>query len=295
MQVEKRNFIKLFWVIFVLFPFTAQCQRSYNLAVFQYRQKDVNSFPQADSGRYKKKNNNGLYFGANLGFFFANKYNAQYYNGSGKNDLDSVINYTYNYNAIKQNLMYDFSLSELPSKMKYSPAFLVGLYFKYTIRNSAVFFQFNFSKLSTKDVFTIQYYDPYNPSIPIYKEEGIYGSEQRANIDFGYSYTFPSRDKNRPYLELGFNLNDTKFLSNKIKIEGLDFNLLNYHDSYYNIEQGGVGMGGFIGGGMELNFSESVSINPGFDLYFTKYRLGDYYQLKPNYSIFVRAILNGLL
>ena len=42
-------------------------------------------------------------------------------------------------------------------------------------------------------------------------------------------------------------------------------------------------------------FSDIVSVNPGFYIYYNKTKLGDYYKFKPNYAIFVRVVLNGLL
>ena len=251
--------------------------------------------PLLKLGKKDNDSKNGLFFGANLGFYFANKYNAQYYNGKGINSVDSVIFHPYNYTNIKQALQHDFLLSELPSNLKYSPALMIGLFFKYSFTKSAVFIQFNFSKLTTKDVFTIQYDDPYNPSIPIYKQETIYGAEQRANIDLGYSYTFSPEKNTRPYIELGVNLNNTKLIENKIKIENLDFSIINPSTTYYKFNEGGIGIGAFIGSGVELVFSDVISVNLGFIIYYNKTKLGDYYQFKPNYTLFVRVILNGLL
>lgn len=288
----------------VLFPLPANAQYCYNFN-FHNKEKSIkNIYSSADSTRHKKKNNNGFYFGANLGFYSANRYTAQYYNGSeenksGVNKVDSVFQYQNNYQDIRNVLNYDFYLPEggLPIKMKYSPAFLIGFYAKYSFKNSGIFMQFNFSKLSTKDVFTLIIEDPNNSSSdPVYKQEEISGSEHRTNIDIGYSYTFNPKKKNKPYIEFGYNLNNTKFIDNKIKIENLEYSIANNYYSYYNIKQSGIGMGAFLGGGVELNFSESVSVNPGFNLYWIKINLGKYNdKFKPNYSLFVRIILNGLL
>ncbi len=266
------------------------------LSIEGFSQKSfTTTTPLLKLGKKENDSKNGLFFGANLGFYFANKYNAQYYNGKGINSVDSVIFHPYNYTNIKQALQHDFLLSELPSNLKYSPALMIGLFFKYSFLKSAFFIQFNFSKLTTKDIFTIQYNDPFNPSIPIYKQESIHGAEQRANIDVGYSYTFSPDKKTRPYIELGVNLNNTKLIENRIKIENLDFSIINPSTSYYKFNEGGIGMGAFIGSGVELVFSDIVSVNPGFNIYYNKTKLGDYYKFKPNYAIFVRVVLNGLL
>ena len=156
--------------------------------------------------------------------------------------------------------------------------------------------QFNFSKLNAKDVITLNINNPNNfSSDPTYKQAVIYGLEQRSSIDIGYSYTFKNKNKNKPYLEFGYNLNNTKFLDNKIKIENLEYSLVSYYFTYNKIEQGGIGMGAFCGGGVEMNFNKSVFVNPGFNIHLIKTKLGDYNKIKPNYSIFIRFILNGLV
>lgn len=262
----------------------------------------------------KKKNDNGLLFGANLGIYRANRYSAQYYNGSQhynnnpKNVIESTIfDFPQNYENIKQKLnVPDFSVSELPAKMNYSYSFMFGIFFKYCIKNSGIFAQFNFAKLTAKDVFTISVKDPLNPDIPKYMPESVYGSEQRTNIDIGYYHTFSPDESTRPYMELGVNINNTKFLYNRINIEGLEYSIADPFAAYHILNQGGIGYGGFAGAGVELVFKESISVNPGFDLYYSKTKLGyensDGYtntnayfnKYKLHYCIFVRTILNGL-
>jgi len=272
-------------------------QCSYQIPIFKTEKLNKANYLLHDSLKHKKKNNDGIYFGINFGAYFANRYTAQYYNGSGVNRLnDSLLHSINNYQNIKTALSSDsFALGELPAKMKYSPALMIGLFLKYDLKNSAIIIQFNFSKLHAKDVFTINCLDPYNPSIPIQKEEGITGSEQRTNIDIGYCYTFNPKKNYRPYFEFGFNLNNTKWVDNNIKIESVELSLENQKLAYYNINQGGIGIGAFLGGGINMIFNESIAITPGFEMYLTKTNLGSYDQFKPNYTIFVKATLNGLL
>ncbi|MFA4851466.1 MAG: outer membrane beta-barrel protein [Bacteroidales bacterium] len=274
----------------------AKAQYCYNFN-FHKKEKSLRSIYLPGDSTKHKKNNTGFYFGANLGFYFANRYTAQYYNGNGVNKVDSVINHYYNYQNIKNILGYDtFSLSELPKKMKYSPAILLGFFVKYNFNNSGIFMQLNYAKLKAKDVFTIKTYDPYNPSLPIYKQEEISGAEKRTNIDIGYSYTFCSGKKYRPFAEIGFNINDTKFMESKIKIEGAEYSLVNPYFTYHNLKQSGNGIGAFFGAGIEINFNQSISLNPTFNVHYQKINLGNYNdKFKPNYSLFVRIILNGLL
>ena len=286
-------------VLVIVYSVQVFSQCSYQIPILKSDKFNKSNYSLLDSLKHKnkKKNNDGLYFGVNLGFYKANSYTAQYYNGSGTNKLNDSLLFSYNnVQNIKNALGTDtFNLGELPTKMKYAPAMMIGLFFKYNIKNSSFFFQFNFCKLKANDVFTVLLLDTNNNTITYPKQESISGSEQRTNIDIGYSYNF-NHDKNYiPYIECGFNINDTKFLYNKIKIENLEINLVNQRILYYNINQGGIGTGVFLGGGINIIFNESISVIPGFDIYYTQTKLGNFDQLKPNYSVFVKAILNGLL
>lgn len=296
-----KNSIKILsFIICVAYSSEAICQCSFNdkkdeVQLFKIKQKDKKynllQLPDDDND-----NENGLYIGADLGFYFANRYTASNYNGSGRNNLDSVINYYQNYTRIKEALLYDFSLAELPSKMHYSPAFALGVYFKYAIKNSGIIMQFHFSKLKAKDVFTLKVDDPNNfSSDPVYKQESIWGSEQRASIDIGYSYMFNPESKYRPFIQCGINLTNTKYIENKINIEGMEFSLTSLYYLYYKLEQGGVGVGAFGGGGMNLIFSESISVMPTLNIYYSQVKMGNYTAPHLNYTFYISTILNGIL
>lgn len=291
-----RRFIFFALSALVIFT-TANAQQSIRYALVSpelNKTTSIQSIPFfADS---TKKSANGFYLGANIGLYFANKNTAQYYNGAGVNGVDSVINHSYNYPQIREKLNYDFRLAELPTKMRYNPSLLFGLNARYSIKNFGIFANFNITKLKTKDIFTIEVLDPANTlSEKIYRQETISGSEQRAIIDLGFNYIFKSKGIVRPFIELGVNINDTKFLDNKISIEGLDFNIVNYYYSYYHLEQGGIGIGAFAGLGAEMTFSEFITIDPRINLYYTKINLGDYDEYKLNSAFYFRIILNGLL
>jgi hypothetical protein len=283
----------LFFILFA-FPFLSNAQYSLSLKC-PLTASDKGCFSQNDFSK-KKDDGNGLYIGVNLGFYFANRNNALYYNGSGVNNVDSTINYSLNYPRIKEVLLYNFTLAELPAKMHYSPSFLLGVYLKYAIKNSGIFMQFNFSRLKANDVFTLIVDDPNNySSEPVYKQEAIWGVEQRASIDLGYSYTFNPEKNYRPFLQFGANLTTTKFIDNKIRIENLEYSITNYYFNYYKIEQGGVGFGGFAGCGMNLIFSESISIMPTLNIYYTQAKMGELTKPRFNYTFYISAILNGIL
>jgi len=295
-------------------------QLSFQLPKFkEIKTEKNNNFPvdTSKTKKKKRKNENGIFYGINMGMYKANKYTAQYYNGTQRYgylyNTDNIMQYTLfdntnNYNTIKQALnVPDFTLSGLPSNMHYSPALMIGLYAKYRYKNSGFFLQFDFSKLTAKDVFTLSYYSSYIQMDSILTEP-ITGTEQRASIDLGYSYTFKSKSNVNPYIEFGVNLNSTKFGNNQIVIKGNTYSIADPRAAIDNLNQGGIGFGGFAGSGIELVFNETVAIIPGFDFYVIKTKLGYptdqslntsnynayFYKFKPNYSIFLRVILNGL-
>jgi hypothetical protein len=286
---------KFLTLTFILLSCLSFGQQSFS---FKYPLNSIKkNISSPDELSTKKDKDNGFYFGANLGFYFANRHTASYYDGSSGNKVDSTITYPQNYYQIKQALNdYNFSLAELPAKMHYSPAFLLGVYIKYAFGNSGIIMQFDFSKLKANDVFTIIVDDPNNySSEPEYKQEAIWGSEQRASIDLGYSYTFSPESNYRPFFQFGGNLTNTKFIENKIKIEGIEYSITNYYYHYYSIEQGGVGFGAFAGGGMNLIFSKSISIMPTLNIYYTQAKMGDLTKPRFNYAFYISAILNGIL
>ena len=287
---------KLYFFVFLSFaPVIVSGQFSFHLPLKVVNKSNNELIQLNDTTKHKKKNTDGLYFGVNLGFYKANHYSASYYNGSGVNNLDSAITNYLNYPQIKQLLIYDFSLAELPAKMHYSPAFLLGVYLKYAIKNSGIIVQFNIAKLRANDVFTLVIDDPNNySSEPVYKQESIQGIEQRASIDLGYSYTFNPHSNYRPFIQFGGNLTSTKFIENKIKIESLQLSITNSYYSIHAIEQGGIGFGAFAGGGMNLIFNESISIMPTLNMYYTQAKMGGYTKAKLNSTFYVSVILNGI-
>ena len=106
------------------------------------------------------------------------------------------------------------------------------------------------------------------------RQESIWGTEERTTIDLGYSYTFSPKSLYRPFLQCGVNLTDTKFVENKINIEGFQYSIANYYDMYYKINQGGVGFGAFAGCGIDMKFSDAISVIPTFNMYYTHAKMG---------------------
>lgn len=221
--------------------------------------------------------------GINTGLYLPSNAQAAFYNGSeaNENKMSFVFDNPYRRDEIKRlvNASDTIVLSEMPSNMKYTPAFQIGLYFRRTFDNyTGLSLQFNYSKLTAADKFTIEV-DPLSIAnlgdIRIYD---IIGVEERVNIDLLFSKYFKSKNPSFiPFMEAGFNLNSTRVQEHSVLIEEQTYSLINTlgNQSYvpgvqqnnYIIQQGGIGTGLALGGGLRIVHNNQVSIDPGFMIY----------------------------
>lgn len=250
--------------------------------------------------------------GLNFGFYKANGYSANFYNGnsSNENKMSFIIGNKYHYEEISRELNSTdtFFVAELPGQMRYPFTPYIGLYFRKTFDKYIGFsLQFNYSKLKTTDVFTINV-DPNNiilsePDLRIFP---IWGIEERVNIDLLFSKYFKlQRPDFVPYFEAGLNINSTKVLENKINIGNLTYSLVDLYlnQSYvpgaqlneYVIKQGGMGWGISAALGLKMLFGDRISIDPSFIFYLQKVNLTNYTNFKPAFVFNVRMSMTTLL
>jgi hypothetical protein len=219
---------------------------------------------------------------------------ANFYNGAnnadGYNSADRIIDNPYRLNDINEVLEqngYRYPLeeglyeTEYPMSMKYTPAIYAGLTGRYWFnRKVAVSVSMNYSKLYTRDNFVI--YNT-NPDIPPSNKENQYvlgtiaGIEDRVNIDIGLVNSFPIHEKANFIVEYGLNINNAAALANKIEIYGLILDI-QYKGPYdyvpggntpqYDYRQKGMGYGGYLSLGIQLNFTESVSVDIVMQFYY---------------------------
>jgi len=258
----------------------------------------VNVFSQNKFSEKDTLNRKGWYFGGNVGAYFANKYTANYYNGTDSTGnvgqrLQYVFDYPQNYEKIKQALGgYDFAIAEMPVAMRYSPAAYIGFHARYLFSdNDAFLIQVNYSKLRVNDIFTLKLQIPNysNPDGTYYKAD-IWGVEERVNIDLGYSRSFSMSDNVFFALETGLNINSVRVKESKIKIEGMQFSVTDPYNAYYNIVEGGLNVGAFASANIQLWLSDILSLEPSVSCYFSKINLGEHQLYKPQYALFARLI-----
>jgi hypothetical protein len=252
------------------------------------------------------KQNRAWSFGINCGAMFANRYQANFYDGAAgnQNTIGYILDNPY-YNAdIHRALNDTFALYGMPTKMKYNPTFAVGFILKKNINNHlGVFAQFNYSKLTAQDQFTLKIgATPVGSAFPNLQNYSIWGKEERINIDIGVSGEMYFAPKIYGFLEGGFNLNNTRVLENKIAIGTLEYSIINIYGNQqyipntqlqeYAVHEGGLGIGGFLSPGVKFKFNDNVAIDVFGSLYWAKINLMDYNLFKPQFSLSLRFMFS---
>lgn len=254
------------------------------------------------------KLNSGFSFGFNMGAYFANAYQGNFYNGASGNvdSIGLVFSNHYYTMDIRAELNDTFRLLELPAQMKYEPALQFGFYVKYSFsKQLGAFMQFNYAKLKAKDVFTMGIGpDLSGQAFDDIREYPIWGTEERIYIDLGVSKTFETSDQVQVFLEGGLNINNTRVKEHKIAIGSLEYSLINIYGTSpyipntqmqtYETRLGGLGIGAFATTGLRFIVSDKLSLDPGFSLYWSKANLEEYSAYRPHYTVFVRLCFQNL-
>lgn len=238
----------------------------------------------------------GFSYGLNLGAYFANNATANYYNGSGRNDLEQAIMRQHNYNRIRESLGYDFELHELPSNMSYSPAMLVGVFgtLHFNPRTS-LHAEFNYARIRLQDQFTLRIMrgDPGLIGHDI-ERYNILGTEERSDIRIGIQQTYLSKNRPvHPFIEAGVNMINTKARENRVQIAGISYSILNLTDTRYGFRDDGISFGAYTGSGIRMDIGESYALALGAHANFANINLGENNKYNLHYSIFVRLFLSA--
>lgn len=256
----------------------------------------------------------GFEAGINVGVYFGNNNTANFYNGMDygdeSNSADRIIDNIYYLNRINKVLDQNgyrypleegFYETEYPQVMHYSPAIYAGLTGRYWLnRRVAIAVSMNYSRLNARDQFVI--YNT-NPDIPPSNKENQYvlgtiaGQEDRVNIDLGLVNSFAVHEKMNFIFEVGFNLNNTTVIMNKINIYGLVLDIQNKgpndyvpggNTQQYNIRQGGIGYGAYATPGLQINFNEGVSMDILAQFYYSYIDLEYFSQWGLHWAPYVR-------
>jgi hypothetical protein len=236
------------------------------------------------------------FYGLSLGGYFANSSTANYYNGTGEHSVETALFRQYNFDRIVSHvdqIIESFEIGELPLNMKYNPAIQIGFFGGLNLSRSFAFTgEFNYTKLSITDRFTL-ITDRYSSlTEPIILLGDIYGTEERIELRLGVQYTANTKGYIHPFLESGINITDIKVIENRVRIQGLTFSIREIRTDYYNIRDYGMGFGIFTGAGLKMEVSDSFAIRIGGSVSFSRINLGENKEVKPQYTAFLRINLN---
>jgi hypothetical protein len=237
-----------------------------------------------------------LEYGMNLGFYLASPSTANYYNGSGANNLESALTRYHNYEAIRREIGYDFSLHGLPQNMSYRPSMMLGFFAAINLSRKAGFLaEFNYSKLRAEDQFTLlidKFSNIEGDNIELYK---IWGVEERNELRFSFRYTFVSRDGYiHPFIEAGTSITDTKVKENRVRVRSHTFSILNPSDLFFHQRDYGIGMGGFGSVGLKMDVNEQFALTLGYSANYSHINLGDNDTFGLQHTAYIRLNLNTL-
>jgi hypothetical protein len=262
-------------------------------------------------------NRKGLNLGLYMGVYFANQFTADLYNGYGL-DVDGVRNtfensFMYNKIVLQYGGYYgqtdqiaealkvnhddwSFNESDMPTNMRYTPAFIVGLNVRYSVdAPNAILFNINATKLNITGNFTITTKPPtgstqINNSV---RTCAIKGTEQRLGIQLGYQHIFQATKNINFFAEAGLHMTMVKFDKNEILIGDLLIDLTDYYyqpgnNAFAVKKPVGVGFGAFGGAGANVNFNEDFRIQLVYQPTYEGIKLGERSGLRFQHSVALR-------
>jgi len=282
---------------------------------------DDGSDPDAPKHNQVKK---GFRIGLYVGAFFANQYTASIYDGYGfdidgnKNSFDnSFMNqkiniqyggygYSGQTDQIAQALNVDyhtwtFDESDMPTNMRYTPSFLIGLNTIYSVdKKNAILMNLNAAKLAIGGNFTITTPAPAN-STQInnsIKTFPIVGGEQRLQFEFGYQRILGDNEKANLFVEGGLMATIAEFSKNVVMINNLTIDLTQYYNStlipnaLLFKKPIGTGFGVFSGLGVNITINPKYTIQLVYNLTYERINIGLDPMLKFQNSVGFRAYYN---
>lgn len=266
----------------------------------------------------------GFRVGLYVGSYFANQYTANMYDGYGfdidgnRNNWDnSLMNqkinmeyggygYAGQQDLIAQALNVDyhtwtFSASDMPTNMRYSPSFMVGLNCIYSVDvKNAIIFNVNLANLTANGNFTI--ITPQAPNSTQINDRiktfAIRGKEQRMMLQFGYQRLLGEPGKINWLVEGGLHGTLAKFDKNEIMINYLTIDLTSYYNNaFYSSalvyrKPIGFAMGAFAGVGANIAMNPKFTIQLLYSPTLERINIGIDPRLKMQHAAGLRAYYN---
>src|ERR1035437_3430648 len=286
----------------------------------------IKSIAQTDDDEKRPKDyksRKGFHAGIYVGSYFANKSTASNYDGYGydvngiKDDFaNSFMNMRINFDygglngqpdQIAQALNvnhgdWGFDQTDMPIKMKYNPAIVVGIHTMYGFtQKDALIFNATGTKLTVNGDFSITLNTtPVGPTQPGYqniKACAITGGEQRVMFQMGYRRILGDDDLFNFFIEGGAELTMAKLIRNQITINNLQIDLTSYYSypAYFGFREkhlSGLGLGAFGGFGLNLTANRKCNIQLVYNPSYEKINIGMDPSRKLQHAIGLRVYYN---
>ena len=249
-------------------------------------------------------------FGINIGMYDANKYPANFYNGSDQNvnKVSYVMSNYYWYQDIKRSLGLGATdtvvASEFPMNMRYKVVISGGVFVRVNLsRFWGLCLDANYTQLKAEDVVTFLVNPQYNYTFPDIRLIPISGTEERIHFDLLLQRNFWLKSKIYFFAQGGLNLNYTRVLKSIIYVNQ-EYSLINIYGSEFYVPgsnlqenlvfQGGLGYGLNLGGGIGVPLADMFGIEPGGYINYNNVRLEGYPDFKLSFGFYVRILFGNI-
>jgi hypothetical protein len=255
-------------------------------------------------------------YGLNFGAYFANKYSANFYNGTpyNVNSIEDMWNNASYKRELRQALGIDesdtvtqISVDEgngYPTNMHYNVAFYGGVFLRVNFnRKNSIFLEANYAQLRAADAVKVLLYNPYAPATwDDYAMEQVIGKEGRVMIDLGYQRSFPLKSRINLFVQGGLTMCYTQVQKSIFVVGGKEFNMINiygspgYQQGYPQqtvaVNQNAFGFGGYLGVGAGIPLTAVFGLEPGFFMHYYPTNLEGYTNFKPSYGLYLRILMH---
>ncbi len=282
-----------------------------------------------------KKSRKGFHMGLGMGAYFANSTTANLYGGYGF-DIYGNKNTTFASSAMNQmiNIEYgggqpgypsgypdrispllnlnrsdwSFDTTDMPSKMKYNIAYMLGVQFNYCFdEKNAVILNVNACQLTISGDFELNINTPIiGSTLPGYTQFQtcpILGQEERLSFQPGFQRMLGDNPQFCFFIEGGPIMTFAKFQKNQIIINGaagngnLTIDLLTYYNNIGYVTQAarnmtGIGFGAFAGLGINMDLNQKWTMQFLYNPSYERINLGQNAPLSFQQEIVIRGVYN---
>jgi hypothetical protein len=249
--------------------------------------------------------------GINIGMYDANKYTANFYNGTPQNvnNVNYVMSNPYWYQDIRKLLGLAATdtvvVSEYPLNMHYKVVISGGVFLRVNLsRFWGLCIDANYTGLKAEDQVSFLVNPQYNYTLPDIRLIPISGTEERIHFDLLLQRNFWLKSKLYLFAQGGVNMNYVRVQKSIIYVVSQEYSLINVYGSQSyipgsNIQenqviQGGIGFGLNLGGGLGVPLTDKFGLEPGGFIEYNRTSLAGYPDYKVSFGFYVRILFGNI-